>query len=77
MKPVLAVIIIIATCVLTGCAAPGAGQRYIIGVQTEGGPSSRFKYGYIDRRGKVVIQPQFCSSGDFFEGLALACLIHE
>lgn len=27
-------------------------------------------YGYMDRTGKIVIQPQFGEAGDFYEGLA-------
>lgn len=34
---------------------------------------SKYVYGYIDKTGQEVIEPQFYHSGDFHEGLAYAC----
>jgi hypothetical protein len=38
--------------------------------QNNHGPVSKFKWGYIDKNGKVVIQPTFAYCRDFHEGLA-------
>ena len=32
------------------------------------------KFGYIDKSGKVKVNPQFDSAGDFSDGLALVAL---
>ena len=48
---------------LTGCTKNGADFRVLFPVRSGG------EYGYIDRTGKIVIDPQFEDAGFFSEGL--------
>jgi WG containing repeat len=56
-------------------AASATSYADLIPVKQRGsGPFYRIKrggsWGYVDRRGHVVMPPQFADAGDFFSGLA-------
>jgi hypothetical protein len=59
-----------AGCFSEGMAAVGVAQREALGPSDDDGPVGEFLYGYVNRKGEIVVAAQYAEAEEFHEGLA-------